>query len=330
MTSYELKNIQPCFRQSIVPDKTSVKIDIPDGQQHRYNATDLGTSGAAFPGMYFGNAIQKASEAHNMNTDLNEKSMYTAHIAIVDNFSSKIVDVDGDNIPDLSHGEVVERYLKAENPAVIITRFQIDIDTKSGNIDNASLIKALGDVKKQIDSGEKFDGVNMSLAYEIDLDTLKDLSPANITKAEPVLRERLFNSSKKLNKDQQELKTRIEAIESITQSDVPVYIAAGNNSVHSYNTLGLAKGTTQVGALGICGDTLYARNSDVQYYEQGEYIVGPSFEGDSEVVTGYDINEDGIQDVDKNEVSGKGKYEYYPTIKGTSFSTPIMLGKKTK
>jgi hypothetical protein len=314
-----------------MPDKTRVDTGcLPADHQSRYNATDLGTSGVAFPGMYFGNAMQKAAEAHNQQTEVNIKSAQMVRIAVVDNFDSKTIDIDGDNIPDLSHGEVVERYLKAENPNVQINRFEVAIDLATGNIENASLVQALEQVKKQMDSGEKFDAVNMSLAYEVDLSNQGSVTSASIGEAESELRAYLFDENNSLTADQQELKDRIEAIEKITAGDVPVYIAAGNEGRNNYNTLGLAHGTVQVGALNAYGDTLYARNSDVKQYEQGEYIVGPTFEGDSDIVSGYDINEDGVKDVDTSEVSGHGKLELYPTITGTSFSTPTALSKKTR
>lgn len=304
-----------------------------DGLKCQRNAKDLGTSGAAFSSMYLGNAMEVAADKTRVAISPDKiTALEPARIAVIDNFDKKIVDIDADGTPDISHGDLVERYIKTQNPDAIITRVEIPTDANN-QFDIDIYTKKMNELADRIAAGEKIDAVNVSLASEIDLAGHPSVSPANIKDYKHKVRYDLINkvdaSSSEAN---QTFKGCVEATERVSSQGVPVYIAAGNNSETSYNLFGIAEGTTQVGTIDVAGDTILARNSDVARYEQGEYFTGPIYDYDAsgdQVVEGYDINDDNIPDIKPEEVSSKGKSLGSTLITGSSFSTSTAVGKDT-
>ncbi|MEW5819250.1 MAG: hypothetical protein AB1782_03595 [Cyanobacteriota bacterium] len=305
---------------------------IPEGNKAQRNVSDLGTSGCAFSGMYLGNAMQVAADKTRVNIDPNKiKTPEPQRIVVLDNFQNKMIDIDGDNIDDLSHGEVVEKYILANNPSAEIVRMEIKAD-EQGKFRVEDYTRQMNALADRIEAGEHFDAVNISLAREIDLSNNKKITPGNVKDNEVNIRQNYLASGDNAPEIDQMTRDYIKATERVTALGPKVYIAAGNKFNDGYNMFGLAQGTTQVGTISTEGDTILARNSDIERYEQGQYYVDPVFQYDklgNESIAGYDINEDGHIDVNPQELSSKGKLENYTSLTGSSFSTPTAVGKDT-
>ncbi len=83
------------------------------------------------------NKIQqpKAQEAVFENNQAQDRP----RIAVVDNFTHKEILIDLDGKPDLSHGEVVERFIEEGLPNAQIDRFNDYIDVKNLTPDQKDL-----------------------------------------------------------------------------------------------------------------------------------------------------------------------------------------------
>ncbi|MCK7467629.1 MAG: hypothetical protein MZU91_05540 [Desulfosudis oleivorans] len=114
----------------------------------------------------------------------------------------------------------------------------------------------------------------------------------------------------------------IKKIEQVTSQNKPVYIGAGNDS-NNYNLLGLAQGATNVGGT-VAGQVnpYFSYHSDIQRMEESVFFPVV-------VDKGYDLDGNGCADVPLSEISSKGKLSK-GMISGTSFSTPLALGKDLK
>lgn len=334
MSQDSVKKVGNASHISFQPVKVDTgKKGLPNANQTQRNTTDLGTSGCGFSSMYLGNAMQVAADNTRVYVDPQALGQVKpVKIVVVDDFKTKIIDIDGDQIADLSHGEVVEKYVLNNNPVARIEKMQINAD-KDGTFDIQDYTNQMNTLADRIEAGEKFDAVNVSLADEIDLTASKDINASNIRENEAAAREDMvLNTTQDSSPRRKNVKAYIEATERVTALGTEVYIAGGNDFVNGYNLFGLADGTTQVGTISAVGDTILAKNSDIERYERGEYFVDPIFKYDdkgNESIAGYDITEDGNVDVFPEQLSSKGKRENYSSIVGSSFSTPTAVGKDT-
>lgn len=259
---------------------------------------------------------------------INDKTPKT--FAIIDNFKVKKVDLDTDEIPDVSHGEVVEKMLLTQQPDAKIIRYDVTDKKDSDSQDIKKVYEALDDVAKKIDSGEKIDGVNLSAANENDFKGInewldKKVTKDNISENEGELRD-IYNMV--LGK-----KNPVTGIEKVTSRGTPVYIPAGNGRAENYNMTGVAKGVTQVGATNDKGEKeeYSGDNSDVKTWAQGTYRVTNMAKKGK--IYGYDYTGDGKMDFPADKASTKGNIRkmktFYHEIKGTSFASPTALGRDT-
>jgi hypothetical protein len=209
-------------------------------------------------------------------------STHLARVAIADDFTSIRCDIDGDGSPDLPHGEVVSRYIRAQNPDVEIVPFN------SINWNPASLFESL----KKIQQDGHFDAVNISIAKFMEnlatpenfstwrTDTLRDLQNTEDSGGELTY-------------------SLIEQIQQLIQQGIQVYIAGGNNGPQELNKFTLAEGSINVGASDAQGNREgYSANSPfINRWAQGTYAV-------RKVQGGFDISGHGEADVLDSEVTG--------------------------
>lgn len=252
-------------------------------------------------------------------------------IAIIDNFKGKYVDVDGDKIPDISHGEAVENLFKTKQPNAEIIRYDVGSDTDASQVSTDKLASAYEDLSQRIEGGEKIDGVNMSVSTDTRIGffnrfTKKPVTAENISKKEDEIK----NSSGYDNMSQTTgRKNVLSNMEKVTSQGVPVYVAGGNNGPGYFNEYGLAKGVTQVGGTGLNGNIHpdSADNSDIKKYAQGEFEI-KSIKDAAGKITGYDYTGDGKIDLSAEDASSKGASEPKGAkIFGTSFSSPLALSE---
>ncbi|OGH99377.1 MAG: hypothetical protein A2104_07920 [Candidatus Melainabacteria bacterium GWF2_32_7] len=273
------------------------------------------------------------------------KKFSTPLVAIVGNFDQKIIDIDGDSIPDLSHEETISRIVKATCPDIQIKPFKIEGHKNNPDyFDLDQALEKLSEISEIVENGEKIDAVNVSLGKEILINTFREctglpVNGENIINYKDQIREWLKNPSiplavktiidfkepGKSGRMIQEFKTInkiIDAIEQITDKGVPVYIGAGNEGPEYFNILALAKGSIPVGALDAKSNkkSFSADNSLINRFEQGIYNISAVTDKDNTII-GYDLTGDNKPEVLANEVSG-GESKVKPYI-GKSIETVI-------
>jgi Subtilase family len=200
-----------------------------------------------------------------------------ARFAVVDSFGSPSVDIDGDGEPDLSHGEVVCRFIKAQNPFVEILKFNA--------MSNYQIIEAFG----QISAMGNIDAVNLSKGFLIPIVVEASLQCKGLAEQREILAKRLQAYKSPL----------VKAIEQLCRKGIPVYIAAGNNGPKSLNINSLAEGSINVSATDKHGnrESYCTDNPFVNRWEQGTYPI-------RKVPGGFDITGYGKADVLDQEVTG--------------------------
>lgn len=197
---------------------------------------------------------------------------YQPKVAVVDEFDQKAVDIDGDNVPDLSHGETVVRYILAQCPTANVTRIEVTSQTKNNPL-------ALNDLLKK-----SLDAVNISLSLPRELvEGMEDAA------CRQQLIEKMGASVGQI----------IAKLQTLAKSGVRVYIANGNGGEKEMNAMALADGVINVGATsahGVATDFSH-QNPLVTDSSQGVFAV-------TKVKGGYDLTGDQQADVFDHEVSG--------------------------
>lgn len=250
--------------------------------------------------------------------------------AIIDSFNKKNVDIDSDEKPDVSHGEIVEKMLLTEQPDAKIIRYDVSHDKVPGATNPDRVYDALTDVARRIDSGEKIDGVNYSASDDQKINIIGIWVKGRLTKNNIAdKKEEIKNNFHKLPENK-----TVKALEKVASKGTPVYIPSGNKSSDNYNLLGVAKGVTQVGSTNDKGEKekYSGNNSDVKTWAQGTYKVN-FLKNDSGKITGYDYTGDGKMDLPAEESTTKGDIDkirdFGKSIKGTSYASPRALGRDT-
>ncbi|MGD9580706.1 MAG: hypothetical protein AB7V50_04995 [Vampirovibrionia bacterium] len=249
--------------------------------------------------------------------------------ALIDDFQNKSVDIDGDNIYDLAHGEVAEVYIKAYCPNVKIKRLDIGTPGDPENIDMAKMNGALHYIN---DNHNDFSTVNLSGGYLIPIENLQKNIPASMQPEGGITRDNIHESEKEiltyLKQSNPQAFDNAVGMYHITKQGINIYTAAGNDK-NWYNAFGAVPGVEQVGGNwpsgAIASDS--AEHSDIQSYEQFGFKSVLISDKNGKPI-GYDINMDNKADVPIEKTSSKGKSKGGSYILGTSFSTPVHVGKK--
>lgn len=215
-------------------------------------------------------------------------------VAVVDCFDRNHVDIDGDKIPDMSHGEVICRLIKALAPQLQIEKYFVESGYRLKEPDTYSLIKALNLLLTHIRSGKKIDAVNLSLSHEGSRRYLSEhynqphVKRALLTSPHP--EDRLFGQ-------------RFQVLENIAGEETPVYSGAGNESPELYNLYGAAEGVSLVAHTNAEGLPVNHKDFNdplIDHFVQGQYAV-------TQLEDGFDLNGDDVADIYNHEVSGEGK-----------------------
>ena len=284
----------------------------------------------------------------------NEASVFAPKLGVIDDFTNKCIDIDGDKKPDVTHGDFVIATIKAKAPDAKIVKFEA-FDKEKNCLSNEKIGAAFEEILKRNNNGEHFDGVNMSISpkdkieisdkkYEILEDSLNadkneqesSLHQKVFEKIKPFLRSG-FNKGDNANSSTAQYEKVISTMEGITAKDTPIYVSAGNDQgnifVSQYAT---GKGVTSV------GDTLYSDLCDK--YADGTNMVSVLKDKNGEPLSDkkgnlfFDVNGDGKSDykssdmadpsyVNKDDVSERGFGEM---IEGSSFSSPTSLVEDLK
>ncbi|MGD9581617.1 MAG: hypothetical protein AB7V50_09610 [Vampirovibrionia bacterium] len=262
--------------------------------------------------------ITKSPINKNLTFNGNRKSY--EYLCIDEYNNAKNIDIDGDNIGDLSHGEVIERIIKGLCPQANITRINIKKNELEDSISTSAIDDCLNEALTKIKE-KNFDGINLSFSCKIEFNDFEadgnKCTGDNFKSLRAIMRKELedhVNKEKEKHKDGSysyglqtfiSVLNSIKAIEKVVKEKIPVYMSDLIDDKKFFNIFSLAKGIKTVCGTDAKGDICLPGNIKTQYKAQGIYGITPVKENHR--IVGYDITGDGIADVDVSEVSGKGR-----------------------
>ncbi|MGD9580584.1 MAG: hypothetical protein AB7V50_04370 [Vampirovibrionia bacterium] len=226
---------------------------------------------------------------------------------VVDIFDKKIVDVDGDNVDDLSHGDFIKSLIKAHNANVV----DVHIDNENGKRgDLVFIAEKFRELAEQIRTKKlKVDAVNFSYFCNAKISSMSALIDSRVTKKnlskgkiQKQILEALPHSAYKYYKETSDL---IKAIEEVTAQGVPVYVCGGHHGSSCFNMLTLGKGIIGVGSVDVNGvkRAFTGDNSLIKRWAQGVFNVAPVKDKNNNVL-GYDVTGTGKVEIPVNKTSG--------------------------
>lgn len=219
-------------------------------------------------------------------------------IAVIDDFGAKRMDIDGDNVPDLSHGELVTRLLLSQCPQARITRLDVNPpDTQPLPPENSTVLfrqhyQNIFSTVNMLQPGQ-FDSINLSMGVQTPLPS----DQISLPEAKRILRDFWISSNSSL----QLLAARTaQTLAGLAKQGERIFLAAGNGGRGTANVYGLIPGVINVGATSANPQVLtdYThRHSLVTDYTQGTFAV-------AKVRGGYDLTGDAKPEILDKEVSG--------------------------
>jgi len=243
----------------------------------------------------------------------------TPVVAIIDNYETKTINIDGSGVKDLSHGELVQSIVESTRPGTKI----ISINDRTGtNTYKENVITAFNKLAEQIKNGEQIDAVNLSSGDDFPIDGLAretglPLTPGNISEYRSAIREWIKNPvPSEIANYTPKQKTNIisfynekneilEAIEAVTKKGVKVNISGSNGGPNSLNLNTFAEGVDGIGATNYIGEkTSYTPiHSMITRYRQGTFNVTPIEENG--ILKGYDITGSGKVEIPVSKAGGR-------------------------
>jgi len=301
------------------------------------------------------------------------------YAVVVDDFADNTVSIYPKESAVLSHGDVVSSFITKECPNAMIERRgsqqpktinekaeiynYMDNIIKNGtpeekklfledalattksikeiNRKNLHIDKYLQNIATEIKKGKKIDGVNLSRENSVGIKDLAEVTGLPLTRGNLSEYKEQVRNWIKNNKSNAfiKLNNEITAIEEITSTGVPVYVAAGNSGEDGVNLYSFANGSTTVGSkekymggMFSAASEESSNNSLVKRFEQGGYQVRQIRDNFGQI--GYDINEDDKIDIYEKDLppnfvkNHEGKEN--KIIHGTSYAAPTALGKDLK
>ncbi len=253
------------------------------------------------------------------------KNDKTMRIAIIDDFTNKSVFIDNDNNPDISHGQLVKRFIQEGLPNAQIE----SLDMNSPHNISTQLDYILTNIK----NGQKYDAINLSAGNDANIELLSQIldekiTPENLAKNKELIRNWYYSIGDDCdNKDLVEIKESIQKLSEIASCGVPIYVAAGRNDKKTFNVMTLADNVNTVGALNSQGEKTeqLKDNSLINKWELGVFEIKKVKDKDNK--KGFDFTGDGSIDVYNDETSSLLKTRNTQIMSGTSISAPRVLVK---
>jgi len=264
---------------------------------------------------------------HASSTGFQKPQKRNKDIAIVDDFKTKDICIDFDSTPDVSHGEVIKRFIQEGLPQANIDTFQI---TKSNG---ATYAPALKSVLDKIQKGHKYDALNLSMSAPVDFTYLskkvgKQITPDNVVQNADNIKK--WINSEKNDKTVIQLKEALEQLDKISAGGVQIYVAAGNEGKNKFNLLNLAKNAKVVGSVNSKGQktNFTEDNSFVKNWDLGIFPIKRAYNSKGKL--GFDYTGDGSVDIYAEKTTSWLKFGSFSNIEGTSLSCPRKLAKDLK
>lgn len=224
---------------------------------------------------------------------------------------------------NLSHGEIVETYLRRTNPFATIKRLGhkknvFEMIKYKGDLPTKLMDKRFKELEKQIQNGENIDYISIS---EATMCNIGDFSKHNGEKQKRII-DKMFSGIMFATKN---------ILNRISKNGTRIFVSAGNEAnktKEKVNYLLAIDGVEGVGSLTKLGNKVIvapnsaSRNSVfTQHYEQRTFQGKLVKENDK--IIGINITGQSGTDLPYNK---KNKQLLRP-ITGTSYSTPIRVGK---
>ncbi|MBI1858078.1 MAG: hypothetical protein HYR97_03075 [Candidatus Melainabacteria bacterium] len=257
-------------------------------------------------------------------------------VYVIDDFNKKVVDIDGDSVGCLSHGETVCKIISGVCPESNITTVEID-----GFGDLGKVRDGLKDILCKVQGGEQIDAINISLGVSLSLEEISEYIPGLTEETlldnrgniidwlkgfydqRDAIEDKIANFKIVHSRDYSDLKKlvtqkhhsdtyeTIKVLEQLSGEGVLIYIAGGNEGlarIGNYtpiNPLNLAQGVKNVGAINSNGETTNFSNDSplITDWARGTFHVQQVLGGQGELL-GFDILGDGNVHVALDEVSG--------------------------
>lgn len=270
-------------------------------------------------------------------------------IAIIDFFTTPSIDLNGDRIPDITHGVAVGLQVKSRIPNAKLLAFDAEADVKPKktvladplefslqprvsfderrNAIYASLLNQIKRVDKLAAKGQPIDAVNISLApaemgESISVDHLATITGLPLTqdnlkenqaKIRGALKELYENRDRTWLTDAQKHYSKmwplVEGLDKLTARKIPVYVAAGNVT-NEVNILGLAKDVKFVGSEDERGIKSQFSADNSLVNRRALGEYEASPIDDGKKVIGFDITGDDVLDIPATLVSNRGEVRF--------------------
>lgn len=230
-------------------------------------------------------------------------------------------DIDGDGLREtIYHGDLVRLYVGSEGVETVPFRVTSDRPAKP------QLLARLREIKARAQVGEGLDAVMFCWESSTLISAFSDsLDPGQRVRYQDIVRR--WGETDEGWRLTYEI---ILALEDLANQGLLVVTIAGNSGPAWINTYTFAQGVMAVGASELDPDCEWATsNALIDTFAQSNYVIHLVSEHDRPVY-GYDINEDGIADIDLRR--GSSYYNSFGILrdsqrrlKGTSFAAPTAL-----
>lgn len=254
------------------------------------------------------------------------------NILVADDFKNSTIDIDGDFLSDVSHGFVTSSLIEQGLPNANVIKKNIFPKSTLNSFLTASKLDSLfTSVLENTKKGKIFDAINLSVGFSVKYESLSrevgfELNHENIADFAQDVKQALIERNGNFmikSKPMKEIVSIIEKMDKISAKGTKIYIAAGNSGDSSFNLLTLADNIINVGAVNNKGNfvTYSDKNTLVNRIENGD-ICPKAVKG------GFDITDDGIADVKKEETTAIFHFTTpFAKFEGTSFASPRALVK---
>lgn len=239
---------------------------------------------------------------------LNAKILPEKTYVVVDTFNKEEpeIDIDGDGIEDLSHGEFICRLIRSLNPNAKAIPFHL------------SSLKDYDYTKKRYNGLLKFLNVLKPDAVNHSISSSKPLSMYNQDKDSLVenkeeIKDRL--------KDKPMSSLMISSLEKIIKNGFKLFNAEGNQGDGNFSSESLVDGIQMIGSTDAQRNLLaFSEDIKTMKFAQGRYGIS-EVKDDNGKVLGYDIVGNGQIAIKADEVSSKGNF-VKPAIKNFVGKSP--------
>lgn len=292
---------------------------------------------------------RKASDARLVSDNIEAQTFPVKTYVIIDTFNKKNIDIDGDGIDDIPHGEFICRLIKSLNPNAKTIPFMLSnldsneyvIRRHKGFIKFIKKVKpdainrSVGDIcsfqelnrdikraVKKESQGASFKRIRQltsNIINSLRIGT-KNSPPESINKppnSEIITRENFTTYQdiiRKVLKEDAKKGSILSTLDDITKEGFKLFNAGGNSGSDHFAIECLAEGVNVIGSTDGQRNVL-ANSSDLETMKFAQGIFGIStIKDDSGKVLGYDLTGNGRIAIKAEEVSSNGKF-IHPVLK---------------